>query len=125
MPNGLFGAHVRELSDVGWINKHRIVVNVDHNNSNRSGVAFLAFTSGDKSEGFVSKNRAPAFNLFLSVSGVNCCNEINVISPLLHNIYFNGCSISRNNLDRNLVVGSRTDLFSLNWVSTHVIRRRR
>jgi hypothetical protein len=94
MANGLFGARGRELSDVGWISKRRSVVNVDRKNSDRSVVAFLAFTRGQKSEGLISIHRALAFNHFVSVYGINCCHEANVISPLLNNIYFYGCSIS-------------------------------
>ena len=94
MANGLFGALRRELSDVGWISKRRSVVNIDRKNSNRSLVAFLAFTRGQESEGFVSIHRAPAFDHFVSVYGVSCCHEVNILSPLLNNIYFYCCSIS-------------------------------
>ena len=94
MVDGLFGALRRELSDVGWISKRCSVVNVDRKNSNRSLVAFLAFTRGQKSEGFVSIHRAPAFDHFVSVYGVSCCHKVNILSPLLNNVYFYGRSIS-------------------------------
>ena len=94
MVDGLFGALRRELSDVGWISKRCSVVNVDRKNSNRSLVAFLAFTRRQKSEGLVSIHRALAFDYFVSVYGISCYHEINVLSPLLNNIHFCGCSIS-------------------------------